>query len=66
MSDEELTVFYAFYNKELFSAFRYKSSQKSKVSKVLKRASVGRFFRTGNFDFFSSGLFTAIGARAFD
>jgi hypothetical protein len=33
-----------------------RDSQESKVSKVLKRASVGRFFRTGNFYFFAQGF----------
>jgi len=59
MSDADLTLFY----QKLFPLSVTSPHKKSKVSKVLKRASVGRFFRTGNFYFFCSGLSTAIGAR---
>ena len=37
---------------------------KSEVSKVLERASAGRFSITGNFYFFRFGLFTSLGARS--
>ncbi|WP_281336481.1 hypothetical protein [Flavobacterium eburneipallidum] len=61
MSDADLTVFY---QEAIASpvrcrscpAFRYKSSQKKVKFPVLKRASVGRFFRTGNFTFFAPGF----------
>jgi hypothetical protein len=72
MSDKELTMFsesfvtivlqihFAFYLSGAISGFPFQVLiKKSKVSNVLKRASAGRFFKTGNFCFFNSGLYTS-------